>query len=60
MWPPSHAVQFDYCQRGYLDADVEDDSLMNAAQLLERWERTWELRPNQEPLDPDEKILSSS
>ena len=28
---------YDY-QRGYLDADVEEDSLMNAALLLERWE----------------------
>ena len=27
---------YDY-QRGYLDADVEEDSLMNAALLLERW-----------------------
>ena len=37
MWPPSHAVQFYDCQRGYLDADVEEDSLMKAALLLERW-----------------------
>jgi len=27
---------YDY-QRGYLDTDVEEDSLMNAALSLERW-----------------------